>query len=139
MKLSGSLYMKTPSLANIKFSKPLLAINADLNVSNRTKKIIICGLFIVEFREIGGWVEAFKSSEARCGRIFLKFLHTNLALIYIHFCQLENFCDQRRFFWNVEKKKWSGFLEYFRNGQLERNFLCYESYRKNLFGYFTYW
>jgi hypothetical protein len=79
------------------------------------------------------------SSEARCGRIFLKFLHNNLAPIYIHFCQLENFSDQRRLFWNVEKKKWSGFLEYFRNGQLERNFLCYESYRKNLFWCFTYW
>jgi hypothetical protein len=79
------------------------------------------------------------SSEARYGRIFLKFLHNNLALMYIHFCQLENFSDQRRFFWNVEKKKWSVFLEYFRNGQLERNFLCYESYRKNLFGCFTYW
>jgi hypothetical protein len=78
------------------------------------------------------------SSKARCGRIFLKFLHNNLALIYIHFCQLENFSDQRRFFWNVEKKKWSSFLEYLRNGQLERNFLCYESYRKNLFGCFTY-
>jgi hypothetical protein len=24
------------------------------------------------------------SAEARCGRIFLKFLHNNLALIYIH-------------------------------------------------------
>jgi hypothetical protein len=45
------------------------------------------------------------SSEARCGRIFLKNLHNNLALINIHFCQLENFSDQRRFFWNVEKKK----------------------------------
>jgi hypothetical protein len=75
------------------------------------------------------------NSEERCGRIFLKFLHNNLALIYIHFCQLEIFSDQRRFFWNVEKKKWSGFLEYFRNGQLERNFLCYESCRKNIFGY----
>ncbi len=63
------------------------------------------------------------SSEARCGRIFLKLLHNDLALIYIHFCQLENFSDQRRFLWNVEKIKWSGFLEYFGNGQLERNFL----------------
>jgi hypothetical protein len=78
-------------------------------------------------------------SEARCGQIFLKFLHNNLALIYINFCHLEKFSDHRGFFWNVEKKKWSGFLEYFRNSQLERNFLCYESCRKNLFGCFTYW
>jgi hypothetical protein len=40
------------------------------------------------------------SSEVRGDRIFLKFLHDILALIQIHFCQLENFSDQRRFFGN---------------------------------------
>jgi hypothetical protein len=28
---------------------------------------------------------------------------------------------------------------FFREGQLERNILCYESYRKNPFGYFPCW
>jgi hypothetical protein len=80
------------------------------------------------------------SLEARGGRIFLKFLHGILALIYIHFCQLENFSDQpTKFFWNVEKKKWSGFSEYFRCGQLERIFLCYKSCWKNPIWCFIYW
>jgi hypothetical protein len=80
-----------------------------------------------------------KVPEARGGRNFLKFLHDILALNYNHFCQLENFSDQRRIFWNVEKKKWRGFSEYFRNGQLEQIFLCYKSYRKNPIWCFINW
>jgi hypothetical protein len=44
------------------------------------------------------------SSEARCGRIFLKFLLNNLALIYIHFCQLENFPTNGGFSGTLRRK-----------------------------------
>jgi hypothetical protein len=78
------------------------------------------------------------NSEARGGRIFMKFLHNNLALICINVCQLKKISDHRCIFGSGKKKKWSGFLIFFRDGQLERNFLCYESCRKNPFGCFTY-
>jgi hypothetical protein len=39
----------------------------------------------------------------------------------------------------VKRKNKGDDLYFFRDGQLDRNFLCYESYRKNSFGYFPCW
>jgi hypothetical protein len=84
------------------------------------------------------WQSGLSSySEARGGPICLKFWHSNLALISIHFWWLEKFSDHRRFFESGKKKKWGDFSEFFRCGQLERIFLCYVSYRKNPFVHFV--
>jgi hypothetical protein len=51
--------------------------------------------------------------EARGGLIYLKILHNNVALICIHFRQMENFSDQRRFLGSGIKKKLGGFSFFF--------------------------
>ncbi len=69
----------------------------------------------------------------------LKFLSDNLASIRLHFWHLEFFSDHRRFFWSGKTKKWGGFSNFLLDGQLVRNFLCYESCRKSPCGCFSYW
>ncbi len=78
-------------------------------------------------------------SEARGSRISMKILQNNLALICIDVCQLKIFLDHRCIFWSGKKIKWGGFLTFFRDGQLVRNCLCYESCQKNIFGYLFCW
>ncbi len=41
--------------------------------------------------------------DAHGGVILLKFLPDNLASIWIHFCNLENYSDHRWFFWSDKK------------------------------------
>ncbi len=62
------------------------------------------------------------NSEARGGPIFLKFLHNNLALIYIQFCPLENFSGHQRFFRSGIKKKWVTFFNFLKMVNLNEIF-----------------
>ncbi len=102
--------------------------------------LIFLNIFRLNYCRIQrNWRLGFNLSCEACDNpISLNFLLNNLVLICINFWWLQNFSDHRWFFWSGQKKKWQGFSNFFQNGQLERNFLCYESCRKNPFGYFFY-
>jgi hypothetical protein len=94
--------------------------------------ISFLNIIIVGFREIGVWVWAQILKRVVVGFSW-NFLPGNLTSICNHFCQLKKFSGHRWFFKSGKKKKWGGFLIFFRNG-LVRNFLCYKSCRKNILG-----